>query len=223
MQSYAEGFDILRHASNEGLPDEQRYDLDLAAIAEVWRRGSVVSSWLLDLAAMALREGSRSSISSPATSATRAKDAGPWPPRSRKKCRPTVLTAALYARFRSRTRPHVRRQAAVGAAGPVRRPCRTPALIRCVLVIFGASGDLTRRKLLPAIYNLAEAGLLPEPFAILGVARPAIDEDAYRAQMRERSSSAKKASRSIRRRGSASRNAFTTCPASSTTRRCTTG
>ena len=55
-------------------------------------------------------------------------------------------------------RPHVRREAAVGAARPVRRPCRTPALIRCVLVIFGASGDLTRRKLLPAIYNLAEVG-----------------------------------------------------------------
>ena len=42
----------------------------------------------------------------------------------------------------------------------------------CVLVIFGASGDLTRRKLLPAIYNLAEDGLLPEAFAIVGVARP---------------------------------------------------
>ena len=54
----------------------------------------------------------------------------------------------------------------------------------CVLVIFGASGDLTRRKLLPAIYNLAESGLLPESFAILGVARPAIDEAAYRKQIR---------------------------------------
>ena len=56
----------------------------------------------------------------------------------------------------------------------------------CILVIFGASGDLTRRKLLPAIYNLAEAGLLPERFAIVGVARPRIDVDAYRQQMRER-------------------------------------
>ena len=56
----------------------------------------------------------------------------------------------------------------------------------CILVIFGASGDLTRRKLLPAIYNLAEAGHLPERFAIVGVARPHIDADAYRAQMRER-------------------------------------
>ena len=56
----------------------------------------------------------------------------------------------------------------------------------CILVIFGASGDLTRRKLLPAIYNLAESQHLPERFAIVGVARPAIDAAAYREQMRER-------------------------------------
>src|SRR5688500_15459235 len=56
----------------------------------------------------------------------------------------------------------------------------------CVLVIFGASGDLTRRKLLPAVYNLIESSHLPDGFAILGVARPAIDEASYRAQMRER-------------------------------------
>jgi glucose-6-phosphate 1-dehydrogenase len=55
----------------------------------------------------------------------------------------------------------------------------------CVLVIFGASGDLTRRKLLPTIFNLAESQLLPESFAILGVARPPIDEAAYRTQTRE--------------------------------------
>jgi glucose-6-phosphate 1-dehydrogenase len=56
----------------------------------------------------------------------------------------------------------------------------------CVLVIFGASGDLTRRKLLPALYNLAEAGLLPDRFAVLGVARPAIPEEEYRSQMQQR-------------------------------------
>src|SRR3954465_6967726 len=55
----------------------------------------------------------------------------------------------------------------------------------CVLVIFGASGDLTRRKLLPAIYNLAESGHLPEKYAIIGVARPAINESSYRAKLRE--------------------------------------
>src|SRR5688500_18481065 len=55
-----------------------------------------------------------------------------------------------------------------------------------VLVIFGASGDLARRKLLPAIYNLAEDGLLPEPFAILGIARPEGDTATFRAAARER-------------------------------------
>jgi glucose-6-phosphate 1-dehydrogenase len=56
----------------------------------------------------------------------------------------------------------------------------------CILVIFGASGDLTRRKLLPALYNLAESHHLPEAFAVLGVARPPIEDAAFRAQMRER-------------------------------------
>ena len=55
----------------------------------------------------------------------------------------------------------------------------------CIFVIFGASGDLTRSKLLPAIFNLAESGHLPEEFAILGVARPQIDQAAYRKQMRD--------------------------------------
>jgi glucose-6-phosphate 1-dehydrogenase len=55
----------------------------------------------------------------------------------------------------------------------------------CVLVIIGASGDLTHRKLLPAIYNLAESGHLPKSFAILGVARPPIPEADFRKQMRE--------------------------------------
>jgi glucose-6-phosphate 1-dehydrogenase len=56
----------------------------------------------------------------------------------------------------------------------------------CIVVIFGASGDLTRRKLLPAIYNLAESNLLPDAFATVGVARPAIGEDQFRTQMRQR-------------------------------------
>ena len=56
MQAYAEGFDIFRNATSQNLPEAHRYDLDLADIAEVWRRGSVVSSWLLDLTASALAE-----------------------------------------------------------------------------------------------------------------------------------------------------------------------
>src|SRR5436305_154784 len=49
MQAIAEGFDIMRNAGSKELPEEQRFDLNLADAAEVWRRGSVVSSWLLDL------------------------------------------------------------------------------------------------------------------------------------------------------------------------------
>ncbi|MEP7342289.1 MAG: phosphogluconate dehydrogenase (NAD(+)-dependent, decarboxylating) [Acidobacteriota bacterium] len=56
MQAYAEGFDVMRNATSKELPEAQRYDLNLGEIAEVWRRGSVVGSWLLDLTAMALLE-----------------------------------------------------------------------------------------------------------------------------------------------------------------------
>ena len=54
MQAYAEGFDIMKSASRDTVPEAQRFDLDVAEIAELWRRGSVVSSWLLDLTAQAL-------------------------------------------------------------------------------------------------------------------------------------------------------------------------
>jgi 6-phosphogluconate dehydrogenase len=56
MQAYAEGFDVLRNADSQELPERHRYELNLADVAEVWRRGSVVGSWLLDLTAMALIE-----------------------------------------------------------------------------------------------------------------------------------------------------------------------
>src|SRR6185437_7561475 len=56
MQAYAEGFDILRHVADDSVPENRRYSLDLPDIAEVWRRGSVIQSWLLDLTASALAE-----------------------------------------------------------------------------------------------------------------------------------------------------------------------
>jgi 6-phosphogluconate dehydrogenase len=102
MQSYAEGFDILRHAANEGLPSEQRYDLDLAAIAEVWRHGSVISSWLLDLAAIALAKDPELDHF---TGHVADSGEGRWTVATamEEEVPATVLTAALYARFRSRT------------------------------------------------------------------------------------------------------------------------
>src|SRR4026207_1316443 len=56
MQAFAEGFDILRNVNSKAVPENRRYQLELADIAEVWRRGSVVASWLLDLTAIALAE-----------------------------------------------------------------------------------------------------------------------------------------------------------------------
>jgi glucose-6-phosphate 1-dehydrogenase len=55
----------------------------------------------------------------------------------------------------------------------------------CVLVVFGASGDLTQRKIVPAIYSLALRGLLPEPFGLVGAARTQETDDEFRARMRE--------------------------------------
>ena len=52
------------------------------------------------------------------------------------------------------------------------------------LVIFGASGDLTRRKLIPAVYSLFRGGLLPERFAVVGFARRAKTDDGFRDEMR---------------------------------------
>jgi 6-phosphogluconate dehydrogenase len=101
MQAYAEGFDILKNAAAAGVAEEHRFELNLADISEVWRRGSVVSSWLLDLAARALREDPNlgayvgrvaDSGEGRWTVAAAIEEAVPA----------DVLTAALYARFRSR-------------------------------------------------------------------------------------------------------------------------
>jgi 6-phosphogluconate dehydrogenase len=101
MQAYAEGFDILRNAASAALPPELRLTLDLADVAEVWRRGSVVSSWLLDLIAAALAKDENLADYSGVvedsgegrwTVAAAIDEAVPAP----------VLSAALYARFYSR-------------------------------------------------------------------------------------------------------------------------
>ena len=101
MQSYAEGFDILRNASAGTLPEEHRYNLNLAAIAELWRRGSVVSSWLLDLAALALAADPQL-----AQFVGKVADSGEgrWTVHAaiEEEVSAEVLTTALYARFRSR-------------------------------------------------------------------------------------------------------------------------
>lgn len=101
MQAFAEGFDIMANANSEALPEELRYDLNLADIAEVWRRGSVVSSWLLDLASISLTQqpnlGGYSGY-------VQDSGEGRWTVEAAidEAVPANVLTAALYARFRSR-------------------------------------------------------------------------------------------------------------------------
>ena len=101
MQAYAEGFDILHHKSSMELREDERFTIDVADVAEVWRRGSVVSSWLLDLAAKALAEnetlsnfqgGVADSGEGRWTVEAAVEEAVPVP----------VLSASLFARFRSR-------------------------------------------------------------------------------------------------------------------------
>ncbi len=101
MQAYAEGFDIFKNATSKELPENIRYDLNLPDIAEVWRRGSVVSSWLLDLTAMALTENP---TLSEYEGYVQDSGEGRWTIQAavEEAVPADVLTAALYVRFRSR-------------------------------------------------------------------------------------------------------------------------
>jgi 6-phosphogluconate dehydrogenase len=101
MQAYAEGFDILRNATSKDLPAEHRYDFSVADIAEVWRRGSVVGSWLLDLTAIALLENPTLSNY---TGFVQDSGEGRWTIMAaiEEAVPADVLSASLYARFRSR-------------------------------------------------------------------------------------------------------------------------
>ncbi|HEY0781793.1 MAG TPA: decarboxylating 6-phosphogluconate dehydrogenase [Thermoanaerobaculia bacterium] len=101
MQAYGEGFDILKNANSQELPEGHRYDLDLADIAELWRRGSVVSSWLLDLSASALAENP---TLSEYTGFVHDSGEGRWTVTAaiEEAVPADVLTSSLYARFRSR-------------------------------------------------------------------------------------------------------------------------
>src|SRR5690242_3639283 len=101
MQAYAEGFDIFRNANKPELPKDQQYDLNLADIAEVWRRGSVISSWLLDLTAMALVENPTLAEYS---GFVQDSGEGRWTIEAAidEAVPVDVLSAALFVRFRSR-------------------------------------------------------------------------------------------------------------------------
>ena len=101
MQAYAEGFDIMRGAASDHLPKGLSYNLNLADISELWRRGSVVSSWLLDLTAQALAsDGELSSY----TGFVEDSGEGRWTIAAalEEGVSAEVLSTALFTRFRSR-------------------------------------------------------------------------------------------------------------------------
>src|SRR5262249_40871233 len=101
MQAYAEGFDILKNAGSNALPEAERFDLAIADIAEAWRRGSVITSWLLDLTASALaRDPGLDAYSG----FVEDSGEGRWTVQAAidEAVPADVLAAALFARFRSR-------------------------------------------------------------------------------------------------------------------------
>jgi 6-phosphogluconate dehydrogenase len=101
MQAYAEGFDILRNKDSKDLPEDERFELNLPDIAEVWRRGSVISSWLLDLGASALAKDPQLKNFS---GFVQDSGEGRWTVEAaiEEAVPADVLSTALYARFRSR-------------------------------------------------------------------------------------------------------------------------
>ena len=102
MQAYAEGFDIMRGRNSEKLPQDERFDINVADVAEVWRRGSVVASWLLDLTTIALAKSEKLEEFS-----GKVEDSGEgrWTVQAAvdEAVAAPVITAALFARFRSRS------------------------------------------------------------------------------------------------------------------------
>ena len=101
MQAYAEGFDILKNANIDALPTDHRFTLEIADIAEVWRRGSVIPSWLLDLTASAL---AKNEALDQYSGFVEDSGEGRWTINAAidEAVPAEVLTAALFARFRSR-------------------------------------------------------------------------------------------------------------------------
>jgi 6-phosphogluconate dehydrogenase len=101
MQAMAEGFDILKNRGSDRLPDGERFDINIGDVAEVWRRGSVVTSWLLDLTAAALAKDEKLDGFS-----GNVEDSGEgrWTVEAaiEEAVPADVLASALFVRFRSR-------------------------------------------------------------------------------------------------------------------------
>ena len=129
MQAYAEGFDILRNKDSKDLPEDERFTLNLPDIAEVWRRGSVISSWLLDLGATALTKDAAAEgflrfcpgfRRGPLDHRSRDRGSGPGRRAFLGAIRPIPLAAGAY----------VRRKDALGSALRLRRTYRGSRIYR---------------------------------------------------------------------------------------------
>ncbi len=187
MAAYAEGLNILEHA-NAGKataaadaettplrhPEHYQYDFDLADIAEVWRRGSVIASWLLDLTAQALaRDPQLEAFAGQGLRLRRGPlDAGRR--QRRRSAGPRAERRALRALLVPWPGP-VPGQGDLRDAARVRRPpgeeVSTPRekARSDALVFFGATGDLAYKKIFPALQAMAKKGRLD--FPVVGVAK----------------------------------------------------
>ena len=203
MQAYAEGFDIMRGRNSDKLPEDERFDINAADVAEVWRRGSVVASWLLDLTAIAL---ARSETLEEFSGKVDDSGEGRWTIQAAvdEAVAAPVITAALLCPLPFAQRQHLRRKASIGHAQGVRRPYRKhypgPQGERrgqvsvlshksppppCAIVIFGANGDLTKRLIIPALYNLARTQLLPRSLSLIGVDHNKKTSEEWTAQLKD--------------------------------------
>ena len=208
MAAYAEGMGILR-AANIGKqthavdaettplrdPAHYQYDFNLGEVAEVWRRGSVIASWLLDLTATAL-------LQDPSLSkfAGRVSDSGEgrWTIMAAidEAVPVPVLTAALYARFSSRGEADFQNQLLSAMryqfGGHLEKRSRSDHLRQGsamgnthsdALVFFGATGDLAYKKIFPALQAMVKRGALDVP--VIGVAKAGWTLDQLRARAQE--------------------------------------
>ena len=181
MAAYAEGLNILRHA-NVGKraravdaettplrnPEHYQYDLDLADIAEVWRRGSVIASWLLDLtaAALARRSDARGLRRTGVGLRRGALDARRRHRRRRcrRTCSPPRCSSASARAARPTSRTGCSRRCASSSAATSRRDRGTMSAPRSdALVFFGATGDLAFKKIFPALHAMVRRGHLDVP------------------------------------------------------------
>ena len=204
MQAYAEGFDLMHKAD---------FPIELKEVAGLWNRGSVVRSWLCELAERAFEQegndlGSLQGYVDDSGEgrwmmADGIEMAVPTP----------ALAASLYARFYSRKEGDyaarvlaalrnqfgghavkkveetwmavdIKPDPQAHGENPLIEGLERLPVPATTLTIFGATGDLAHRKLLPALYNLAHEGALPERFNLIGVSRREMPDDEFREMAR---------------------------------------